>query len=209
MKLRLKKSVKKVLQVLLIVVLILLCLLFLKSRVTYTSYESNVEGKVASPIASWRISIDGKDITTSESSTGIKIDNVTWNTSNVREGKVAPGSTGDMAIEIDPTGTDVAIYYELEVIDKTVDEDKILKVTSILSDKVALTKVAVNKYVGVLSLDDIESGVKPVISVKVIWESNEEVVYDPDAVNDLDSFLVFNFTAKQYNGETLPAEYTE
>lgn len=209
MKLRMKKSVKKNIQVLLVVTLILLCLLFLKSRVTYTSYESNVEGKVASPIASWEISIDGKDITSTEATTGIKIDNITWNTSNVRDGKVAPGSDGSMIIKIDPTGTDVAIYYELEVIDKTVDEKKFLKVTSILSNNVELIRTDVNKYAGVLSLSDIRNGVTPEIDVKVIWEDTEDVVYDSEVVSDLDSFLVFNFNARQYRGEALPAEYSE
>lgn len=209
MKLRMKKSVKKNIQVLLVVTLILLCLLFLKSRVTYTSYESNVEGKAASPIASWEISIDGKDITSTEATTGIKIDNITWNTSNVRDGKVAPGSDGSMIIKIDPTGTDVAIYYELEVIDKTVDEKKFLKVTSILSNNVELIRTDVNKYAGVLSLSDIRNGVTPEIDVKVIWEDTEDVVYDSEVVSDLDSFLVFNFNARQYRGEALPAKYSE
>ena len=62
MKRKLKKSVKNMLQVFLIAILIVLCLFFLKSRVTYTSYETEVEGKVASPIANWIISIDGYTI---------------------------------------------------------------------------------------------------------------------------------------------------
>lgn len=209
MKIRMKQNVKKVLQVFLVVILILLCLLFLKSRVTYTSYESNVEGKVASSVARWNIKIDGKDITTDEVSTGIKIDNIKWNSKNVREGKVAPGSEGTMFINIDPSETDVAIYYELEAIDKTIDESKHLKITSISFNNVELRKIAVNKYAGVLTLEDIRNGVKPQVEVKVIWENTEDEVFDPETVNDLDAFLVFNFMAKQYQGEALPPEYVE
>ena len=210
MKFKLKKNVKKVLQVFLITILILLCIAFLKSRVTYTSYESSINGNVSSPIASWRISIDGKDISTL-STDSLTIDSINWSTNNVREGKVAPGSVGDMKIVIDPTGTDVAIYFELEIIDKSVDESKFLKVTniSITNTDIELRRIAVNKYAGILTLDDISSGDKPVVDIDVIWESVEEVEYNTGVNDNLDAFLVFNFNAKQYSGEELPAEYTE
>lgn len=209
MKRKMKPSVKNMLNVLLIVVLILLCLVFLKSRVTYTSYESNVEGNIVSPIASWQIKIDGKDITTDEASTGIQIDNITWDTQNAREGKVAPGSSGSMTINIDPSGTGVAIYYELEAIDKDVDPEKFLKITSISFNNAELRRIGVSKYAGILTLDDIKKGVKPEVDVKVIWENDEDIVYDEEKASNLDSYLVFNFMAKQYNGEELPPEYVE
>lgn len=209
MKRKLKKSVKNMLQVFLIAILIVLCLFFLKSRVTYTSYETEVEGKVASPIANWIISIDGKTITEEEEVAGIKIDDISWYNDYVRGNKVAPGSTGEMTISIDPSGTDVAIYYELEVIDKSVDDTKFLTVKNIYFDNNELTKIDVNKYMGVLSLSDIRSGVKPQMKFDVVWESTEDIVYDREAVSDLDGFLVVNFTARQYNGEALPAAYME
>lgn len=209
MKRKLKKSVKNMLQVFLIAILIVLCLFFLKSRVTYTSYETDVEGKVASPIANWIISIDGKTITEEEEVAGIKIDDIYWYSDYARGNKVAPGSTGEMTISIDPSGTDVAIYYELEVIDKSVDDTKFLTVKNIYFDNNELTKIDVNKYMGVLSLSDIRSGVKPQMKFDVVWESTEDIVYDREAVSDLDGFLVVNFTARQYNGEALPAAYME
>lgn len=209
MKRRMKTNVKKSIHVFLIVILIVLCLLFLKSRVTYTSYESNVDGKIATPLASWKIKIDGKDITTNSSTTGIRIDNITWDTNDVRQGKVAPGCRGDMIINIDPSETGVAIYYELEAIDKDVDPEKFLKITSIQFNNAELRRIGISKYAGILTLDDIKSGVKPQINVKVVWESTEDVVYDNDKVSDLDSFLVFNFMARQYHGEELPPEYVE
>lgn len=209
MKRKLKKSVKNMLQVFLIAILIVLCLFFLKSRVTYTSYETEVEGKVASPIANWIISIDGKTITEEEEVAGIKIDDISWYSDYARGNKVAPGSTGEMTISIDPSGTDVAIYYELEVIDKSVDDTKFLTVKNIYFDNNELTKLDVNKYMGVLSLSDIRSGVKPQMKFDVVWESTEDIVYDREAVSDLDGFLVVNFTARQYNGEALPAAYME
>ena len=209
MKRKLKKSVKNMLQVFLIAILIVLCLFFLKSRVTYTSYETEVEGKVASPIANWIISIDGKTITEEEEVAGIKIDDISWYNDYARGNKVAPGSTGEMTISIDPSGTDVAIYYELEVIDKSVDDTKFLTVKNIYFDNNELTKIDVNKYMGVLSLSDIRSGVKPQMKFDVVWESTEDIVYDREAVSDLEGFLVVNFTARQYNGEALPAAYME
>ncbi len=208
MKLRLKKSVKSILQVLLIVVLILLCILFLKSRVTYTSYESKLNSDIAAPIATWKILIDGKNITTDRENDVVKIDNIVWDQTNVREGKVAPGSEGKMTINIDPSGTRVAVYYEMEFIDKSVDETKLLKISNMSVDS-SLRKIDVNKYAGIFTLDDIKAGVKPVITMDVVWVDDEDLVWDEDMISDLDSFVVFNFSAKQYFGEELPPIYTE
>lgn len=193
----------------LISILILLCLLFLKSRITYTSYESNVDGKVATSIASWKIKIDGKDIIKDEAVTEIQIDNITWNTENAREGKVAPGCSGNMVINIDPSETGVAIYYELEAIDKNVDPEKFLEITSIKFNNAEIRRIGPSKYAGVLTLDDIKSGIKPQVEINVIWKNDVDIVYDEEKVNNLDSFLVFNFMAKQYQGEELPPEYVE
>ena len=134
MKLKLKKNVKNILQVFLISILIVLCLVFLKSRVTYTSYESLLDGNISSPIANWIIKIDGKTITEAEEVAGIKIDDIRWKSRSTRDGKVAPGSFGVMNISIDPSGSDVAIYYELEVIDKSIDDTKFLRITNIYFD---------------------------------------------------------------------------
>ena len=209
MKLKLKKNIKNILQVFLISILIVLCLIFLKSKVTYTSYESLLDGNISSPIANWIIKIDGKTITQTEEVAGIKIDDIIWKSHGTRDGKVAPGSFGVMNISIDPSGSDVAIYYELEVIDKSIDDTKFLRITNIYFDNSELIKTDVNKYVGVLSLDDIKNGVKPQMRFEVVWESDVDIVYDREAVSNLDGFLVVNFNAKQYNGEALPAAYIE
>ena len=168
---RLKKNVKNLFQVFLVSILIVLCLFFLKSRVTYTAYETTVSGNVSSPIANWLIKIDGKTITQTEEVTGIKIDDIYWDNVTVRDGKVAPGSKGEMTVSIDPTGTDVAVYYEIEVIDKSIDDTKFLKITNIYFDDSELTRIDVNKYVGVLSLSDIRNGVKPQMRFEAVWEN--------------------------------------
>lgn len=209
MKQNVKTSVQKSIQVLLIIILILLCLLFLKSRITYTAYESTVDGNAASPLASWKIKIDGKDITTTEAVTEIQIDNIIWNTENAREGKAAPGSSGSMVINIDPSETGVAIYYELEAIDKNVDPEKFLEITSIKFNGAEIRRIGPSKYAGILTLKDIKNGIKPQVEINVIWETDVDVVYDEEKVNNLDSFLVFNFMARQYQGEELPPEYVE
>lgn len=201
---------KKMIKFICLSLIFLLCLLYLLSKVTYTSYESEVDGNINAAIASWNINIDSKNITKVDSTMSLKIDDIKWNTSNVREGKVAPGSVGDMVINIDPTGTDVAIYYELEVIDKSVNPDKLLLVTSISSGNDAeLVKIDKNVYAGLLSLEDINAGKKPRIDVKVIWEDDEDIVYDFDMLNDLDSYLVINFMARQYLGEDVLTPYLE
>lgn len=204
-----EKGIKRKVHCFFVFFLVVVCLLYLTSKTTYTSYESSLDGTIDSPIAGWNILIDGKNISNVVSTDSLKIEAITWDTSNVREGKVAPGSVGDMIITIDPTGTDVAIYYELEVIDKSVDPDKLLLVTSIVfGTGTELVKINENTYAGILTLDDIDSGKKPRIDVKVLWDGTEDMVYDPEVVGNLDSYLVMNFTAKQYMGEEVLTAYT-
>lgn len=189
--------------------LVVVCILYLSSKTTYTSYESELDANIDSPIAGWNILIDNKSVTAVESTDSLKIESISWDTSNVREGKVAPGSKGDMIITIDPSGTDVAIYFELEVIDKSVDSNKLLLVTNITFGRdTELVKINDNTFAGILSLDDISAGKKPALYVKVLWDGTEDMVYDPEIVGNLDSYLVMNFRAKQYLGEESLSDYT-
>lgn len=193
-------------KIIIFLVVVFLCLFYLKEKATYTSYSSEASGEADAKIASWNISLDGQKITTKEMQ-DITINDIHWDKSNVREGKAAPGSQGVMKIEIDPGDTDVAIKYDLEVIDKNVDENMILRVLNIVQSDVELIKTGINKYSAVLTLDMINKKVKPVVQLDLIWE-NDDNINDLDKNFDLDNFLKINFTAVQYRGEEIIA-YTE
>lgn len=197
------KNKRNFIQCVIVVFCIILCFLYLKSKATYSSYESVVDGNIDSSIASWNIKIDNESITTLDMNKSVGINDIKWDTTNVREGKVAPGSSGVMNINIDASETDVAVKYEMEIIDKVVDNTKFFTVTDIFSTNTNLIKTGLNKYVGILSIDDIENGIKPNIQIDMEWKTTEEIVYKDENADDLESFIVINFVASQYNGEEI------
>ena len=124
------KQRKKKNRIILLITIVAVCFLYLQANSTYTSYESEVIGNVESNIADWKIKVNDSLITTNNTE-GINIDTIEWETNHTREGKASPGTSGIITITIDPTTTNVAFDYELTIIDQTVDQKKILTVTSI------------------------------------------------------------------------------
>ena len=125
-----KNRKKSIVQIVVVMVLIFGSLYYLYSKGTYTAYETLTNGRITPNIAKWNISVDGFKITTGEVQT-VGLSNIVWNSSNAVNGKALPGSTGTAKAIIDPMDTDVAIKYTFEIIDKSVDDTKFLKVTNI------------------------------------------------------------------------------
>lgn len=208
MKRKLKPNIKNLIQVIALFVLIFCCFFYLKTKVTYTSYESEIEGNINPNIAKWSIKINDESVSDLKDDLEVAIDDIVWNCGTVRDGKVAPGCSGVMNLTIDANNTDVAVLYELEVIDKNVDEDKILKVTNIALDNSRFIRTDINKYAGVFSLDDIKNNATANMVIDVFWDDTIDIEYDEELLGNLDSYLVINFSAKQYAGEVI-VPYTE
>ncbi len=190
------KSRKKVLPFVFLFV-ILSCSLYLYAKATYTSYESQIEGTVSPNIAKWNIEIDGTSITDVQV---VDINDISWDTSHVKDGKVAPGSSGVMNITIDPTDSDVAIRYELKVVDQAVDPLKLLSVSSITASQGELVRTAVDTYTGIISLADYS----PVtLSLNVAWLDDDTDREFEDQEVENDDFIVLEFSAFQYHGEEI------
>ncbi len=192
-----ENSQKKKKRVLLIL-LILIGAFYLFFRVSYSSYESVGEGRVNADSSKWHIEINGNDVSNSPTQV-ISIDDVEWDSTHTRSGKVGPGSTGTVELELDCTGTDVSLDYEFYFRDSSVDSDLILTVTNVTSSN-SITKVDNNHYTGRLSLTDINNNVKPVITVYLEWINDDSINDLEKDINDDNSFLLIDFNATQYKG---------
>lgn len=186
-----KKKLKKII----IIMLLIGCLIYLKSKVTYTSYESKVEATVDSKIAKWNILVNDTLIT-SDTPKDIMIDKIDWSTNHTRDGKVAPGSTGVLSLIIDPKTTDVAIEYELKIIDKKIDPTKILTVTYISTNNYNLTQIG-DTYSATFPLKDIKAGKKEVITIFLKWIEESEITEATPEDNVSTDFIEISFKAKQ------------
>lgn len=197
-----KNRKKSIVQIVVVMVLIFGSLYYLYSKGTYTAYETLTNGKITPNMAKWNISVDGFKITTGEVQT-VGLSNIVWNSSNAVNGKALPGSTGTAKAIIDPMDTDVAIKYTFEIIDKSVDDTKFLKVTNINDNGNNLIRVGENVYTGIFSLDDIKNKVKKELVLDVEWPLGEDVDPTSEEVNSSVNFLVINFTVEQYKGEAI------
>ena len=197
-----KDKKKKIVQIIVVTILLFGSLFYLYSNGTYTAYETETNGKITPGIAKWNISVDGFKVTSSDVQT-IGLSNITWNSSNAVNGKAVPGSNGTAKAIIDPMDTDVAIKYTFEIIDKSVDDTKFLKVTNINDNGNNLIRVGENVYTGIFSLDDIKNKVKKELVLDVEWPLGEDVDPTSEEVNSSVNFLVINFTVEQYKGEAI------
>lgn len=194
-----KNRVKKIM----IICILLICCIFLITKVTYSSYESNTSGDVTGNIAGWNIKVNDV-IVSNEVDKVVDIDDVVWNATHTRSGKLSPGSTGTFNIKLDFSGTDVAVRFDIEIIDKAIDSDKVLTLTDIDTSDVTLTRTGVSTYTGIVDVDDIDTTIVN-LALDLSWVNNDNVNDDPTGEFDNSQFLEVNFKATQYGGETINA----
>lgn len=193
---------KRVIKILSIMSLVVICFVYLYSKGTYTIFESIIDGTINPDIATWSIKVNDVLVTTTDPAT-VDITNITWTGEHVADGKVAPGSVGVLDINIDPTDTDVAIRYDIEVIDKNINPDKLLTVHSITDNVGELVRTGISTYSGVITLDDISNGVVENITLNLEWVDDDlEIDFDEVGVT-ADNYLEINFRAIQYRGEEI------
>ena len=186
------------------------CILYLGAKATYTSYESQIEGNVANPVAGIHLKINGVDVVSNNDGTldnRVILDNTTWVSTHTREEKISPGSTGTIYLEVDPTGSDVAILYEFRFVDKKIDDDKLLTFGPISSDR-TLTRTSEDTYTGVFTLSDITNNQKAHITASFFFDHLNDIEGITEDNQVLDDFFEIHFHAVQYRGEQI-VEYVE
>ncbi len=95
-----------------LLIVAILLLLITVSFTTYAIYKSTASGDATINTAAWVVKVNDTDITTSAHNT-FTVDTITWTTSIGQNNKIAPGDKGTVDIEIDATGSEVNVYYEI------------------------------------------------------------------------------------------------
>ena len=197
-------EIKNKKNVLIAIIVFIICLLYLGAKVTYTSFESLIEGRAPVSTAGIHLKVNGYDVAQSDSvlDNNVILDNITWTSTHTREGKLSPGSSGTIELELDPTGTDVAVLYEFQFIDKLIDEDKLINFGNITCDR-TLVKTAEDTYSGIFTLADIQNGVKIHLNVDFYFDYLTDIEGITEDNQVLDDLFEIHFHALQYQGETL------
>ena len=186
------------------IIVVIVCFLYLGAKGTYTSYESEIEGRMNTSVAGIKLLINGVDVVASGGTldTRVILDNTTWESTHTREKKISPGSSGTIDLELDPSGSEVAILYEFRFVDKVIDDDKLLNFGDITCDH-TLTRTAIDTYTGIIPLNDILSNDKIHLNVDFYFDYLNDIEGITEDNQGLDDLFEIHFHAIQYNGETI------
>ena len=170
---------------------------------TYGLFESNKTKLVDNPSASWNILINNSNLNQNKTFTinNFQIDENT----TVKNGRIAPGTTGYFDIEIDPSDTDVSIRYDI-----TFDCSKLpsnLTVESIEeTNGYTIVRTDAYTYSNIITLTNIKNGVKNNIRVHIKWQNVEEQNQNDTEIGLNKEYILnipITITATQYFNETL------
>lgn len=171
---------------------------------TYSRYTSTGQANLTTSIAKWSIALtgDNKDLTLEETQTiTFKVDD----NENVVNNKIAPGVTATAIVELDLTGTEVAVDFDA-TIDTTrfnaaavgASFDKLTLVTKL--DNTTLTS-GVPQLISLVnnSAFTAQNG-KKTITLQLTWENDDLNNVDDTAmgVANRDIVVPITFTAKQH-----------
>ena len=187
------------------IIVLVCCILYYGARGTYTSYESNISGDASADIAGIKLKINGQDVMTGNSAlnNNLLLYNVTWNSTHTREGKISPGSNGSLEIELDPTGSEVAIKYDFQFIDKTRDPDKLITFTNVTSSDSNVIRTGIDTYTGIITLDDIAAGKKIKVYIDFLFDNTVDIEGIEEDLQTYDDLFDIFFHAIQYTGENI------
>lgn len=169
---------------------------------TYGLFETNNVMIVNPQIGKWNIFIN--DTSAVEETFEVNSITVADNT-KVKDGKIAPGTSGYFDILIDPTDTDVSIRYDISF-----DFSQILDSFAIESIEeiggLDLIQTGEFTYSNIITLEDILDDVTNTIRVYIEW-INDETNNEDDSIIGMDKesyiSIPISITVSQYLGEEI------
>ncbi len=171
---------------------------------SYALLQTISSGNAEVKTGSWTIKLNEKNISNGITET-FTLNNIIYDESNenIENGYIAPGKSGYFDIVLDPSGTDVAISYEINVrLDECAYPDNIkLSVENTSTD--GEVEVIGNTFKGLISLNDIKSNKTITLKLTLIWENNEEFNESDTNLGTIESNklkIPITITLNQYQG---------
>lgn len=156
-------------------ILFLLVIVGVGLTIAYARYASNATSTMAAQVAPWKVSINNNDIVSTNTFTLADVD---WEEDEyIADGYIAPGREGTLNIEIDPTGSKVAMRYKLEIDESNITNDSII-ISSVTASTGDVTKESDGVYTGTIPLDEVTSNTKKVLTVTITWNNPETTTTD-------------------------------
>ena len=178
-----------------LITLIVVCLIALIAG-TYARYTSTGTANVKAQIAKWHVELNGTDITTTSEDVDVPL---TYASNDyVKEGKIAPGRSASFTVELDPTGSEVAIDYAFNVDSAAIaraleaNSTSVISVTGatyVVGEGTAQEATISNNTVTVSEgLTDVEAGKKVTVTVNLSWDNADDANNASDTAEGVASY---------------------
>ena len=141
--------------------------------ITYSLLQSKTNSNIVHEIGKWNIKLNETDITNGLTQE-VVIDNFSIDrNANVKEGKIAPGVSGNLELTLDPVNTQVAVRFDISIEEVAEQQVKLVSIEKI--DGVGeLIKTDENTYSGIMNLSEITNQTaKATIKIVILWENDE------------------------------------
>lgn len=164
------------------IILILFSVLLLSFviRISYARYSTELSGNVDLELAKWNILVNNEDITNNVTKT-MTLTSIIRNNQDVASGKIAPGSIGEVTIEVDPSNVDVSFKCELFATPSENSAVKNLKISHIFIDKPDAHMMPIiddNYTEDYFKLSDNESFTRSIYTIVFEWDDSNNSLED-------------------------------
>ena len=189
-------------------------ILFISFFYTYSLFETNKQISVSSNLAKWHVKVNNTMVTQNTSALNtFNLGSIDWNSGgHVRAGKAAPGSTGTIEIEIDPTDTQVSFTYEITIDTSDLENDE-FNITSVSeTNGNEFIRTGEYTYLGIARLEDNAGGQKYDIEIDITWNNNEnnnDNDYELGKKAEIEVDIPISLNITQYTGVEQFTEYQE
>ncbi len=195
-------------------IILIAVILFITTFYTYSLFETNKQISVSSEIAKWNVKVNNNMVTKNINPINtFNLGSISWNNGgHVRSGKAAPGSTGTIEIEIDPTDTQVSFSYEISIDTSSLHNEE-FNITSVReTNGNQFIRTGEFTYVGIARLADNRNGEKYNIEIDITWNNNENnntSDYELGKRAEIEVNLPISIDISQYTGVEQFTEYQE
>ena len=182
---------------------------------SYAKYTSEATGTIEKDAGAWMIKVNDANIATGNLETTFNINSLTYPSNDfVAENKIAPSSSGYFDVEIDATGSSVAVRYDIALdtaqmnISEGIQFKNAYKVVNNTEVSEGIVKTGDNTYSGIIPLSSIKNGEKCKLRFYIGWDEDESGEADEDdsalgQLKNVSTSLPVEVVVTQYMGEEI------
>lgn len=133
---------------------------------TYAIYKASATGNATASTATWSVLVNDKDIETGSFTFGAN--DIKWNATHGKNGKIAPGDTGTITLTIDADGSEVDVDYTVAVGDVTIDG------SNLSNSAFTVSPASSADASGTINYSATDGAMKKTITLNVTWTGTDE-----------------------------------